>query len=331
VPRQLEFFGDPAGPARFETAAARLAAVGGERVLIDFEPFLDAARLLYEGPWVSERYVAIKTFFDAHPQALHPVTREIIGGGVARTAAEVFAAQHRLQGLKRLADQILDTCDCVLTPTAGRAYTLAEIAAEPIKLNSYLGHYTNFMNLLDYAAVAVPMGLDAAGVPAGATLFGPVFSDYRLLHYAARYCAQALETAPEEGAAVPLRLVVCGAHLHGLPLNAQLTSRGARLVRATKTAPHYRLFALPGGPPARPGLVRDTRHGAAIEVEEWLLPSAQMGDFMAGIPAPLAIGRVELADGSTPQGFLCEGFALDAATEITHLGGWRRYLTGERV
>ena len=323
VPRQLEFFGDTVAAQLFASAVTRLRAVGGEPIEIDFEPFLEAARLLYEGPWVAERYVAIQAFFDAKPEALHPVTRAIIGGGVQRTAAALFTALQRLQALKRQTDRVFETCACVLTPTAGRAYSLAEIAEEPIKLNSNLGHYTHFMNLLDYAAVAVPMGFDAAGVPLGASLFGPAFADTRLLHYAARYCGEVLPSSTE---APTLRLVVCGAHMSGLPLNAQLTSRGGYLVRATKTAPHYRLYALPGGTPPRPGLVCSPHAGAAIEVEEWALPRTQMGDFMAGIPAPLAIGRIELADGTFPQGFLCEAYAVDGAQEITHWGGWRRYL-----
>ena len=206
--------------------------IGGERVAIDFGPFLEAARLLYEGPWVAERYVAIREFFEAHANAMHPVTRRIIGGGKEHTATALFPAQHRLQALKRETDAILSGCDCVLTPTAGRCYTQAEVEAEPIKLNTNLGHYTNFMNLLDYAAVALPMGFDAAGVPAGATLFGPAFSDHRLLQYAARYLAEEAPTiSPKACNETDMKLVVCGAHMSGLPLNGQLTSRGGRLLR----------------------------------------------------------------------------------------------------
>ncbi len=324
IPRQLEFFGERSAARLFEGAVAKLRALGGAGVEIDFEPFLEAARLLYEGPWVAERYVAIKDFFDLKPATLLPVTREIIGRGVNRTAAEVFSALQRLQTLKQHTDRVFENCDCVVTPTVGRAYTLAEIAAEPHALNAKLGHYTNFMNLLDYAAVAVPMGFAASGVPLGATLFGPAFSDERLLHLAARYCGEAVPT-PAPDASV-LNVVVCGAHLRGLPLNAQLTARGARFLRALKTAPCYRLYALPGAPPPRPGLVRDAQKGAAIDVEEWALPSSEFGNFLAGIPPPLGIGRIELADGTQPHGFLCEAYAVPGALEITQLGGWRQYL-----
>jgi allophanate hydrolase len=330
VPRELEFFGDPVAPARFAAAVARLADCGGEAVEIDFTPFLDAARLLYEGPWVSERYAAIKEFIARAPEAMHPVTRAIIEAGGVRGAVELFEANHRLQHLKRVCDRVVADVACVLTPTLGRAYTLAEVEADPVRLNSNLGHYTNFMNLLDYAAVAVPAGTGHDGVPVGVTLFGPALSDARLLGLAARFAGE-IPGLPPPGAfeSEVLRIVVCGAHLSGLPLNGQLTSRGAVLLRATRTAPCYRLFALPAGPPWRPGLVRDPAQGAAIEVEEWALPAAAAGGFLDGIPSPLVIGRVELADGSRPHGFLCEAWAVSGAREITGLGGWRAHLAAQ--
>jgi len=331
VPRQLEFFGDAEAPRLFAAARARLQALGGEEIEIDFEPFLEAARLLYEGPWVSERYAAIERFIEEQPESLFPVTRQIISGGRERRAVELFKAQHRLQALKHRADQVFTRCECVLTPTLGRPHILAAVAADPVRLNSELGHYTNFMNLLDYSALALPAGIGTAGVPWGVTLFAPAFADARLLDLGARFLGQReSESAPAQPAprasATETTLVVCGAHLSGLPLNGELLARGARLVRACRTAPVYRLHALAGGPPRRPGLTRDVARGAAIEVEEWALSAAALGNFMAGVPAPLAIGRVELEDGSLPHGFLCEAHALQGAEEITSLGGWRAYL-----
>ena len=334
---------DTAGSGRVPAAFNNLIGVKPTRGLLSLTGVVPACRSLDCVSFFASSVQDAATLFellahydDADPyarrQPLSPVRDGSFRFAVPRqleffgdTAAALFTALQRLQALKRQTDRVFETCACVLTPTAGRAYSLAEIAGEPIKLNSNLGHYTNFMNLLDYAAVAVPMGFDAAGVPLGASLFGPAFADTRLLHYAARYCGEALPL-PISTEAPTLRLVVCGAHMSGLPLNAQLTSRGGHLVRTTKTAPHYRLYALPGGTPPRPGLVCNPHEGAAIDVEEWALPRTQMGDFMAAIPAPLAIGRIELADGTRPQGFLCEAYAVDGAQEITHWGGWRRYL-----
>ena len=355
VPRSLEFFGDTESQRLFEAAAARLQGLGGEAVAIDFQPFEEAARLLYEGPWVAERYAAIESFIQAHPEALLEVTRRIIAPAVEARAVDAFKAQYRLAALRRRAEAQMAGLDFILTPTAPTIYTIAQVEADPIGLNSRLGTYTNFMNLLDLAAVAVPAGFRADGLPFGVTLFGPAFSDGTLAAFADRlHRAQGLPlgatgrpmiVAPgQEGEAprgsgapaaieptsapeVPtLSLVVCGAHLSGLALNHQLTERGGRLLCATRTAPCYRLYALPGGPPHRPGLIRQGNGGAAIEVEVWSLPLDQVGGFLAGIPAPLGLGSVELADGSWEKGFICEGFAAAGARDITHLGGWRAFL-----
>ncbi len=340
VPQQLAFFGDADAERLFAATVQRLQGLGGEPVPLDFDPFLAAARLLYEGPWVAERYAAIQPFIEAQPGALFPVTRQIIEPGGRASAVAAFRAQYRLAECKRACDGLLAGVDFVLTPTAGTIYTLAQVAADPIRLNSNLGHYTNFMNLLDYAAVAVPAGFGGNGLPYGVTLFGPAFADAALAHYGARLqqalglplgaTGRPMPDVPLTAAVPPtepgLRLVVCGAHLSGLPLNHQLTERGARLVAATRSAPAYRLYALPGGPPRRPGMIRVTEGGAAIEVEVWELPQSQFGSFMAGVPAPLGIGSVELADGSWEKGFICEGFAVAGAEDVTHLGGWRAYL-----
>jgi len=346
VPDSLEFFGDRESERLFESAVALLRDLGGEPVRLDFAPFEEAARLLYEGPWVAERYAAIEPFIERQPQSLLEVTRRIIAPGVEARAVDAFKAQYRLASLKRGTDALMEGLDFVVTPTAPTIYRMAEVESDPIVLNSRLGTYTNFMNLLDLAAVAVPAGFRADGLPFGVTLFGPAFSDSALVRYAERlHRAQDLplgatgrQTSPlgtttsvvatdPTGApdAPGLNLVVCGAHLSGLPLNHQLTDRGGHLVSKTRTAPRYRLYALPGGPPHRPGLIRDPEGGAAIEVEVWHLPLEQVGGFLAGIPAPLGLGSLELEDGTWEKGFICEGYATAGAKDITDLGGWRAY------
>jgi allophanate hydrolase len=339
VPEQLEFLGEAQWEGLYQAAVQRLERLGGQAVTIDFEPFLAAARLLYEGPWVAERYAAIQPFIESRPEALHPVTRAVIQPAVRVTAVQGFKAAYRLQALKRQADAVLADLDLVLTPTAPTIFTIAQVEEDPIRLNSWLGLYTNFMNLLDLAAIAVPAGFDSRGLPFGVTLFGPAFSDQALTGYAERLhraaglplgatgrSAQSRPLAESVSPEPMLRLAVCGAHLSGLPLNHQLTQRGGRLLGATRTAPRYRLYALPGGPPQRPGLVRQAEGGAAVEVEVWELPEAQFGSFMRAIPAPLGIGSLELQDGSWAKGFICEGHATAGARDITHLGGWRAFV-----
>ena len=341
VPRcdQLAFFGDDEGQPLFQAAVKRLEALGGEAVEFDFAPFLETARLLYEGPWVAERYQAIRGFYDAHPEALHPVTREITGNAAKYSAADTFAALYRLKALQGVAGQVWRDMDCFVTPTAGRHYRIDEVQADPVRLNTNLGYYTNFMNLLDLSAVAVPAGFYAGGMPFGVTLAAPAFQDAPLLKLAARLHAGegatmgATGNAPPASPAMPafpsgqVRLAVCGAHLSGLPLNWQLTQRGARLVAHVSSAPDYRLYALPGGPPHRPGMVRVAPGaGAAIAMEVWEMPACAFGSFVAGIPAPLGMGSVTLADGSSVQGFVCEAYAAQGAKDITGSGGWRQYL-----
>jgi allophanate hydrolase len=334
---QLAFFGDEASRELYVGAVARLEALGGEAVVVDFAPFLEAARLLYEGPWVAERYVAVEELITTRPEALLEVTRTIIGGGASPTAAAGFKAQYRLMELKRRSEAVWDEVGFILTPTAGTIYRIDEVEADPIRLNSNLGYYTNFMNLLDLSALAVPAGFRHDGLPNGATLFAPAFYDRELLGVGAQLHRQLGGTMGATGVALPeatppagsgtafLPLAVCGAHMEGLPLNYQLTERGGRLLSRTTTAAGYRLYLLPGGPPLRPGLVRDDS-GGAIELEVWELPAVNLGDFLNQIPAPLGLGRVQLADGSSVTGFLAEGYAVNGAEEITQYGGWRKSL-----
>jgi allophanate hydrolase len=265
------------------------------------------------------------------------VTRQIIEGGAAPRATDAFRAWYRLQSLKRAAQPLWEAMDVLLLPTAGTHYRIAEIEAEPIALNSNLGRYTNFVNLMDLAAVAVPAGFTSAGLPFGISLIAPAGSDPDLLSLAARAQRAAVDRAgimplPPAPATPALThagfvdVMVCGAHMSGLPLNAQLTERGAWRLTVTRTAPIYRFYALPGGPPLRPGMVQVADNGVAIDVEVWRMPVEQFGSFVAGIPAPLGIGKVRLEDGSQVPGFVCEALGVVQATDISALGGWRQYL-----
>jgi len=334
----LEYFGNDEGPKRFAAAVAAMQALGGTPVEIDFAPFLETARLLYEGPWVAERYAAIADFFDAHSDALFPVTREIISHARDFDAAAAFRGQYRLQELRRQTAGTWQQCDVMLTPTCGKIYTIAEVGADPVRLNSNLGYYTNFMNLLNLSAIAVPCGTQNNGLPWGVTLCAPAFSEQRLLELGARlHRLTAIDlgtTSTPIGNRNPMTIdagacvdiAVCGAHMSGLPLNHQLTGAGAVLRARTLTKPVYKLYALPGGPPQRPGLIRADSGGASIELEIWRMPVTAYGKFVAAIPGPLGIGTIHLVDGTAVQGFLCESVAVDGAVDITDSGGWRAYL-----
>jgi allophanate hydrolase len=341
VPRenQLEFCGDVAYQEAFAASVERLSALGGTAVEIDFEPFLKAARLLYEGPWIAERYAAVGHFIEANPPAVFPVTRQIIDAGRLPSAAAAFSGQYELMNLKRASEHAWSVVDMLLTPTTATIYSIAAVAADPIRLNSTLGYYTNFVNFFDLAAVAVPAGFRPDGMPFGITLVGPNSTDRDLLNVSDKLHRSAVHTLGASAHALPapaalarapspgyLAIAVCGAHMDGLPLNHQLRNAGGYLLRSTRTAAVYRLLALPGGPPQRPGLVRVASGGAAIALEVWALPAESVGPFVAQIPAPLGVGSVELEDGAVALGFLCEAYAAEGATDISVHGGWRSYL-----
>ncbi|AQH02341.1 allophanate hydrolase [Burkholderia sp. KK1] len=338
VPAQLEFDGCAESPTLFAKARAMLEAAGGEAVEIDFAPFVEAARLLYQGPWVAERYSVTEELITTQPDAVLPVIRDVLAKAPGATAVELFRAQYRLQALKAICDAALDTLDFVLTPTYPRPVTLAELERDPIGPNSLLGYYTNFMNLLDYAAVAAPTGFMRNGLPWGVTIFGRAFTDQYLLGIAdvlqrASGIACVGNNAIDAGARGVasndrMQLVVCGAHMERLPLNRDLLSRNARLVRATHTAPFYRLCALPASADGtrRPGLWRVDSGGAEIAVEVWEMPSSEFGSFIATVPSPLALGKIELGDGSWITGFLCEPYGVQSGEDISALGGWRAWL-----
>jgi allophanate hydrolase len=328
IPRrdQLPFFGNTEAEILYDAALARWTKLGARLIEIDFDPFAQAARLLYEGAWVGERYAALRTFVEANPAALHPVTRQIIAPAKHLVAADAFDGFYRLAALQRRTEEILASVDALLTPTVGTAYTLKEVEADPIRLNSNLGHYTNYLNLLDLCGIAVPAGFLPTGVPWGVTLVASRFHDDQLLRLAARFLGEEEPARALRSSGAWTRIAVCGAHLSGLPLNSQLLERGAKLVRATCTAPRYKLYALPGTTPPKPGLVRVAQGGAAVALEVWELPTAAFGDFVSRIPSPLGIGSISLEDGESVQGFLCEAAATAGARDITAFGGWRAFL-----
>ena len=342
IPQQPDFCGDAVQAAAYGVALARMRELGAVLEPIDFSPMQALAALLYDGPWVAERYAAIAEFIADHAADMHPVVRDIIERAGRYSAVDTFKAEYRRAELKRALDILLADFDALLVPSAPTLPTLAEVTAEPIAANSRLGIYTNFVNLGDCAALALPAGWRSDGLPFGVTLIAPAWRDHALLDFARRWQRHApwtlgatgldlpAECAAPAVAAAPapgyVRLAVVGAHLTGMPLNHQLTTRHAQFVERTRTAACYRLYALPNTTPPKPGLVRDGQSGSAIEVEVWDVPLGGFGSFVAEVPAPLGIGSVELGDGSVVKGFICEPWALQGATEITALGGWRAFL-----
>lgn len=335
------FFGDASSERAFDRALESYARLGITLVEIDFAPLFAVADLLYEGAWVAERYAALRPFIAAHREALHPVTARIILGAERLSAADAFAGLYRLAELRRATEPIWAAVDLLAVPTVPRAYRLADLDADPIGPNSALGTYTNFVNRLDLCALAVPGAFRDDDLPAGTTLIAPAGHDATLaalgtaLHRAAGVTLGATGCLMPEAPALKepelgpdeTEMVVLGAHLSGMPLNRDLVALGGRFRRSVMTAPIYRLYALQGGPPARPGLVRvGSGDGAAIATEVWALPFDGLGRFVGAIPAPLGIGTVRLADGTAPKGFLCETAGLAGAEDITAHGGWRDYV-----
>ena len=340
VPSSLEFCGDALTEAAFRDAVARLRGLGGTPVAIDYAPLAEAAALLYESALVAERYTAIRAFFDAHEGEVIEPVRGILASGKRYSAADLYEAQTRLQTLAQRAAPMWRDIDVLLLPTAPTHYTIAQMLEDPVALNRNLGAYTNFVNLLDYAAISVPSAMRPDGLPFGITLVGQCGSDWQLAelgqryHHATGLLQGATDEALPEPGAIPglkspatVKVAVVGAHLSGMPLNRQLTERGAVLVGEAHTAPHYRFFALPGTVPPKPGLLRVAPGtGARIALEIWDMPLEHYGSFVALIPAPLGIGTLELEGGGAVQGFLCEALATQGAQDISHFGGWRRYI-----
>ena len=318
----LAFPDDAYGPAEFEAACSRLSSLGYEVVPIDPTPFIAAGNLLYSGPWVAERTTAVGEFIRSQPEDTLAVTAAIISGGDGLSAVDTFQGFDALRAIALDANRILASVDAILMPTVDRFPTIAEVEAEPVAVNTALGRFTNFMNLLDYAAVAFPAGLATGGLPFGVTLFAPAGSDRALLEVASRF--EGSDYAAVRG----FTLAAAGAHMSGLPLNWQLLERGGRLLERTRTAPGYRLLALPGGPPKRPALVPEADGSDQIEIELWDLPPERIGDLLALVPAPLAFGRLTTEDGRELTGFVGAAGAEADAEDVTAFGSWRAFLEG---
>ncbi|TDX62494.1 allophanate hydrolase [Methylosinus sp. sav-2] len=335
VPAEPRFFGDARMRAAYDAALGRLEQLGCQIMPLPFEDFHAVADLLYSGAFVAERYAAIRAFIETNAAALHPVTRAIICGASGLSAVDAFESAYALRALQARIEPLLASVDLLCVPTAPTHYTLAEIAAEPLDANTRLGTYTNFVNLLDLCGVAVPVGALADGRPASVTLLAQANRDAlvaalaRDLHADEGLGATSwrrrprIATPPDDGERI--EIVVVGAHLSGMPLNGDLTALGARFARATRTEPGYRLYALAGQTPPKPGLIRDETGSGGVEIEVWTLDVAAFGRFVAAVPPPLCIGTIRLADGSAPKGFLVEPAALSDAADVTGHGGWRAY------
>ena len=345
MPGQRLFFGDRASEAAYRAALEKFAELGANIVEFDIEPFYAAARLLYEGPWVAERYLTVRALIASAPEALHPVTRQVLLAGAHGTAAEAFAAFYQLEELRRVRDHTFRAIDAMVLPTAPTIYTVEQVLADPIGLNSRLGTYTNFVNLLDMCGLAVPASMRPDGIPFGITLLAPAGEDAALaaigreFHHASGLPLGALKKpqpplapAHAEPAERQVAIAVVGAHLSGMPLNNELRAMGGRLIERATTAPHYRLFALSGTKPAKPGLLRvKNGAGASIEVEVWALSESAFGRFVAAVPPPLSIGTLELDNSRLVKGFLVEAEGVADARDISSFGGWRAFMAQEKL
>jgi allophanate hydrolase len=334
VPRasQLNFCGDSQSAGLYATAVARLESLGGQAVEVDIEPLSATARLLYSGPWVAERTAAVESLLRSNPDAIHPVVRGIVEGGVGMTAVEAFRGQYQLQDYARVAEAMWAGIEVLVLPTAPTIYRIAEMLAAPVALNSNLGLYTNFVNLLDMSGIAVPAGFRHNDTGFGVTFIGPAWADRALIDLARRYqetnamAAPALDLA---GKPERIKVAVVGAHLEGMPLHWQLTSREAAFVAKTRTAPVYKLYAMANTTPPKPALIHVGDGGASLEVEVYELDAAGFGSFVAEVPAPLAIGTVSLEDGTEVKGFVAEPRAIEGAEDVTRFGGWRGYIASK--
>lgn len=346
VPRasQLDFYGDAPNAALYQKAIARLESLGGTRVEIDAQPFLDSGKLLYEGAWLAERLTPIESFRKEHPNALHPVTSSVLSRADTLSALDAFKGFHRLAHLARAAESQWALMDLLLLPTAPILPTRDATRADPRAMSARLGLYTNFVNLLDLCALALPAGFRPDGLPFGITLLAPAFHDANLFAIASRFATSPIaglpgahlhQQTPHDPDPLPLQptdnrtlLAVVGAHLSGMPLNHQLTELDGLLVRRCRTAPLYRLYALANTTPPKPGLSRAPAGyaGHPIDVEVWSLPNAAIASFLAKVPPPMCIGTLTLDNNDQVKGFLCEPHALQNATDITPFGGWRNYL-----
>lgn len=347
VPEVLEFCGDECAQTAFSEAMAQIKKLPKVQVkTIPFHPFVEAAKLLYQGPWVAERRAAVGSFFEKQSQMMDPIVRDIISQADQFNAVDTFKAGYRLEELKRNAECLMTDIDFLVVPTAPTIPTISAVNSDPVVTNSKLGYYTNFVNFFDLAALAIPASVRSDGLPAGITLIGNCGSDYLLssageelqaefdridstrMQYQGNYSVVA-DPLPYEEPTVMVAVV--GAHLDGQPLNWQLVERGARKLRSTSTSKNYRLYELSDSIPPKPGLARVMEDGCTIELELWEMPQRNFGSFVEEIPAPLGIGSVQLSDGCYVKGFICEQWALNDAKDISFHGGWRAYITSQLI
>ncbi|MEO1111686.1 MAG: allophanate hydrolase [Pseudomonadota bacterium] len=338
----IEFFGDDIQENAFRDTVALLKEMGADIVEVDFTPFYDVAHMLYEGAWVAERHAVIEDLMRDDPEAVHPVTRKIVGAALDLSATDAFRGIYRLKELARMTEPVLAALDLLCVPTIPTFYSVADLENDPVGPNSRNGTYTNFVNLLDMCGLALPVSARSDGRPGSVTLLASAGQDgliaslgIALEKLAPHTLGATGWTAPEPAelptSAMPdeIAIAVCGAHMSGMALNSELTGRGGRFLQSSRTSDAYSLYALAGGPPKRPGLVRGAPgSGQGIELEIWTLPKAEVGGFLAGIPAPLGLGTVELFDGCKVTGFVCEAIGVEGAQNISHLGSWRTYMEG---
>ncbi|WP_233973410.1 allophanate hydrolase [Pectobacterium versatile] len=341
IPSDPTFFADAAAQAAWQQALVELEATGATLHPIDFSIFTQLADQLYQGPWVAERTVAVGDMLQ-QPENMDPVVHGIVASGERFSAVEAFKAEYLRAELARQIQQTLASFDALVVPTSPTIHTREAMKQEPVRYNSLLGTYTNFTNLADLSALALPAPFRTDGLPAGITLIAPAWHDRALASFGLRWQAQLALTLGATGKTLPagqatlppsalhVRLAVVGAHLTGMPLNHQLTRRDAVRVEETHTAENYRLYALANTQLAKPGLAKST-DGAAIIVELWDIPLARFGEFVAEIPAPLGIGTLTLLDGRQVKGFICEPAALSDAVDITEFGGWRHWLARQEA
>ena len=337
IPTEPKWFGDELTESAWNASLDKMRGLGVELVPMDFTPMFALAQLLYGGPWLAERYAAIAEFIKTHSADMNEVVLGIIQKATEFSAVDSFQGEYQRAQLARHIQSAMKNVDALLVPTAPRHPKIAEVNADPVGVNSQLGTYTNFVNLADCSALSLPASMRPDGLPFGITLIAPAWQDAALIRFGKiwqsnvdlnlgvthrKLPARVAKNLPPEGY---VRLAVVGAHLTGMPLNSQLRERKALFVESTFTADNYRLFALPNTTPPKPGLIRG-KEGAEIIVELWDVPLQHFGSFVALIPAPLGIGTLSLCDGREVKGFICEGAAVEAATDITHLGGWRAYI-----
>ena len=339
IPAQLEFYGDVESQKAFELAVKRAQSLGYAVEAIDFNIFNQLASALYNKAWVAERSSAVEKMVPR--EQAHPVIAQIIAQADQFSAVDMIEAEYERAQLARQINLVLSDFDALMVPTAPTIYTIRDVEADPLIKNSHMGAYTNFVNFADLSALALPNSIRADGLPSGVTFIAQAWMDQALAHFGQTW-QQAVnlplgtsnlhyEKTQNIAAQHSVKLAVVGAHLSGMPLNFQLSSRGGTLLQKTKTASSYKLYALKNTTPPKPGLQCTQKGGQAIEVEVWDIPFALFGQIVAEVPAPLGIGNLQLADGSWVKGFICEGYALADATDISHFGGWRDYVQSTKT